>query len=144
MSSSVVAALLLSVAFLFGSQKDKKDGPPKVEGKPFVHPDGLKQWDMKLGTGKVAFGGMDVSVQYTGWLLNGKKFDSSLDRGEPYTFQLGARQVIKGWDEGVAGMKVGGKRRLEIPPDLAYGSRGMGEIPPNATLIFDIELVNVR
>lgn len=145
MSTAVIATFLLCVTFLFGSDKDKKEGPPKIEGKPTVLPDGLKIWDIKAGTGKTAIGGMDVSVHYTGWLTNGKKFDSSVDRDEPFTFQLGSRHVIKGWDEGIVGMKVGGKRRLEIPPDLGYGTRGTGRaIPPNATLIFDVELLDVR
>lgn len=138
------AALLLCVAFLFGSDK-KNEGPPKIDAKPSVLPDGLKMWDIKVGTGERAIGGEDVTVHYTGWLTNGKKFDSSVDRGEPFTFQLGAHHVIKGWDEGVAGMRVGGKRRLEIPPDLGYGARGAGrDIPPNSTLIFDVELLKVR
>jgi FKBP-type peptidyl-prolyl cis-trans isomerase len=98
-----------------------------------------------VGSGATAEKGQTVSVHYTGWLTNGKKFDSSLDRGQPFRFNLGAGQVIKGWDEGVAGMKVGGKRQLRIPPELGYGSRGAGGvIPPNATLIFDVELLGVR
>jgi len=121
-------------------------GPPPVSGKPVTTASGLKYWDTKVGTGTTATAGHKVVVHYTGWLTNGKKFDSSVDRKEPFTFQLGAGQVIKGWDEGVAGMKVGGKRRLEIPPDLGYGSRGVGGglIPPNSTLLFDVELLDVK
>lgn len=108
-------------------------------------PSGLKYVDQTVGTGDVAVVGKNVSVHYTGWLENGKKFDSSVDRGQPFSFPLGAGRVIKGWDEGVQGMKVGGKRKLTIPSDLGYGSRGAGGvIPPNATLIFDVELLGVR
>ena len=100
---------------------------------------------MKKGTGTEAVKGSNVTVHYTGWLTNGKKFDSSLDRNQPFQFTLGAGQVIRGWDEGVAGMRVGGKRQLRIPPELGYGARGAGNvIPPNATLIFDVELLAVR
>jgi FKBP-type peptidyl-prolyl cis-trans isomerase len=106
---------------------------------------GLKYVDQAVGTGDVAVAGKTVSVHYTGWLENGKKFDSSVDRGQPFSFPLGAGRVIKGWDEGVQGMKVGGKRKLTIPSDLGYGSRGAGGvIPPNATLIFDVELLGVH
>lgn len=110
--------------------------------------DGLKYTDTTVGTGATAEPGHTVTVHYTGWLdqngQHGKKFDSSLDRGQPFTFSLGAHQVIRGWDEGVAGMKVGGKRTLTIPPDLGYGAQGAGGvIPPNATLIFDVELLKV-
>ena len=108
-------------------------------------PSGLKYVDQVVGTGEAAVAGQNVSVHYTGWLENGKKFDSSVDRGQPFSFPLGAGRVIKGWDEGVQGMKVGGKRKLTIPSDLGYGSRGAGGvIPPNATLIFDVELLGVR
>ena len=106
---------------------------------------GLKYQDLKVGTGPEATPGKIVEVHYTGWLESGAKFDSSVDRQRPFTFRLGAGDVIKGWDEGVAGMKVGGKRKLTIPPDLGYGKRGAGEvIPPGATLIFEVELLGVR
>lgn len=106
---------------------------------------GLKYVDQVVGAGDVAVAGKTVSVHYTGWLENGKKFDSSVDRGQPFSFPLGAGRVIKGWDEGVQGMKIGGKRKLTIPSDLGYGSRGAGGvIPPNATLIFDVELLGVK
>ena len=110
--------------------------------------DGLKYTDSTVGTGAEATAGRKVTVHYTGWLDDngekGKKFDSSVDRGEPFSFTLGAHQVIRGWDEGVAGMKVGGKRTLVIPPALGYGARGAGGvIPPNATLMFDVELLKV-
>lgn len=118
--------------------------PTKVTGKPKTTASGLQYWDITVGTGATAAAGKTVKVHYTGWLTNGKKFDSSLDRGEPFAFSLGAGQVIKGWDEGVAGMKVGGKRQLRIPPELGYGARGAGNaIPPNSTLIFDVELLDV-
>jgi len=112
----------------------------------------LQVTDGRIGSGAAATSGKQVSVHYTGWLYDakaadrhGKKFDSSRDRGEPFSFKLGARQVISGWDQGVAGMKVGGTRTLVIPSDLAYGSGGAGGvIPPNATLVFDVELLDVR
>lgn len=109
---------------------------------------GLRYEDTKIGTGAEAVSGKTVVVHYTGWLDNGgekgKKFDSSVDRGDPFSFQLGAGRVIKGWDEGVAGMRVGGKRTLLIPAELGYGARGAGGvIPPNSSLIFEVELLNV-
>ena len=127
-----------------GAQTDTSS-PTKVEGKPKRAYTGLEYWDIQVGAGDTAVKGKQVRVHYTGWLTTGKKFDSSVDRGEPFAFQLGAGQVIKGWDEGVNGMKVGGKRQLRIPPDLAYGEGGAagGLIPPNATLIFDVELLEV-
>jgi FKBP-type peptidyl-prolyl cis-trans isomerase FkpA len=112
-------------------------------------PSGLRIIDVKRGTGPVPHAGQTVTVNYTGWLFvdgkKGKKFDSSLDRNEPFSFTLGQGQVIKGWDEGVATMHVGGKRTLIIPPDLGYGASGAGgDIPPGATLIFDVDLVGVK
>ena len=105
----------------------------------------LKIEDIVAGTGVEAVAGKNVTVHYTGTLTDGTKFDSSLDRGTPFTFTLGAGEVIKGWDQGVAGMKVGGKRKLTIPPSLGYGERGAGGvIPPNSTLIFEVELLKVE
>ena len=105
----------------------------------------LKIEDIKVGDGAVAEAGKQVSVHYTGTLTDGTKFDSSVDRKDPFTFSLGAGQVIKGWDEGVKGMKIGGKRKLTIPPSMGYGEAGAGGvIPPNATLIFDVELLDVK
>jgi FKBP-type peptidyl-prolyl cis-trans isomerase FkpA len=107
-------------------------------------PSGLKYDDLVVGTGGEAKVGQSVTVHYTGWLTDGKKFDSSKDRKDPFVFSLGAGRVIKGWDEGVQGMKVGGKRKLTIPPGLGYGPRGAGSvIPPNATLVFEVELLKV-
>jgi FKBP-type peptidyl-prolyl cis-trans isomerase len=116
----------------------------KVSGSPTTTPSGLQYWDIAAGTGATALPGTTVKVHYSGFLTTGAKFDSSRDRGEPFSFRLGAGQVIKGWDEGVAGMKVGGQRQLRIPPQLGYGAEGAGGvIPPNATLIFDVELLDV-
>jgi FKBP-type peptidyl-prolyl cis-trans isomerase FkpA len=115
------------------------------EEKPTVTASGLQYLELVKGSGREAHVGETASVHYTGWLKDGTKFDSSVDRGQPFQFRLGAGQVIKGWDEGVVGMKIGSKRKLIIPPDLGYGARGAGRvIPPNATLIFDVELLDLR
>ena len=118
---------------------------PKVDAAEWTKlPSGLEIWDAKEGTGDAAKPGGTVTVHYTGWLTNGTKFDSSKDRNDPFVFSLGRGQVIKGWDQGVTGMKVGGKRKLTIPPDLGYGARGAGGvIPPNATLLFEVELLGI-
>ncbi len=154
MKTFILIATLLGAASLLVSQttpahkavaKPAATGPTKVTGEPTKTASGLEYWDIKLGTGAVAESGHQVVVDYTGWLTNGKKFDSSVGTGKPFDFMLGAGQVIKGWDEGVAGMKVGGKRQLRIPPDLAYGEKGFSTvIPPNSTLIFDVRLVDVK
>ncbi len=105
---------------------------------------GLKYVDLKVGDGDIAEAGLTASVHYTGWLTDGTKFDSSVDRGQPFPFRIGAGQVIRGWDEGVKGMRIGGKRKLTIPPDMGYGANGYPPvIPANATLVFDVELLGL-
>jgi peptidylprolyl isomerase len=115
-------------------------------GSVVTTPSGLQYEDLVVGTGPMAARGTTAVVHYTGWLTNGTKFDSSKDRNEPFQFQVGSGQVIKGWDEGVSTMKVGGKRKLTIPSSLGYGSQGAGGgvIPPNATLVFEVELLEVK
>lgn len=136
--SSLMAIVVLTLSLGIG-------GSMAESSQEVTTPSGLKYVDQVVGTGEAAVAGQNVSVHYTGWLENGKKFDSSVDRGQPFSFPLGAGRVIKGWDEGVQGMKVGGKRKLTIPSDLGYGARGAGGvIPPNATLVFDVELLGVR
>lgn len=145
-----VAALALLM--MFGSSPDsvKAKSTPELPGEvtkelPRTTESGLRYIDMAEGDGSAAASGQTVTVHYTGYLLNGKKFDSSRDRDEPFEFQLGVGQVIKGWDEGVAGMKPGGKRKLIIPAALGYGARGAGGvIPPNAELVFDVELLKAE
>jgi FKBP-type peptidyl-prolyl cis-trans isomerase len=142
MSAANIAALAASVAALAATTA-------AAATVPVVLPGGTRATDIKVGTGAEAVPGQLVAVHYTGWLwldgMKGKKFDSSKDRGEPFVFPLGAGQVILGWDEGVAGMKVGGSRTLIIPPGAGYGEAGAGaDIPPNSTLIFEVELLAVQ
>jgi len=137
-------SIILGVATVVFGQGQNNASPTKVTGKPKSTASGVEYWDIVVGTGATAVAGKTVSVHYTGWLTNGKKFDSSIDHGQPFTFPLGAGSVIKGWDEGVQGMTVGGKRQLRVPPELGYGARGAGGvIPPNAILVFDVELLSV-
>ena len=120
-------------------------GPPAVSGEPTTTASGLQFIDVKVGSGASPQTGQTVVVHYTGWLTSGRKFDSSVDRGQPFSFVIGTGKVIKGWDEGVASMKVGGKRRLIIPPELGYGAGGYPPIiPANAQLIFDVELLEIK
>ena len=149
MKTLLLAIGIVGVGMFAAAQTAPKQsapsGPTKVTGPSTKTASGLEYWDTKVGTGPVAQSGQHVKVHYTGWLTNGKKFDSSVGTGKPFEFMLGAGQVIKGWDEGVAGMKVGGQRQLHIPPDLAYGPAGYPPvIPPNSALIFDVQLVEVK
>jgi FKBP-type peptidyl-prolyl cis-trans isomerase FkpA len=148
LTRSLVALVALgSMALMGGSSlAQDKDKEKKEEPKVITTTSGLKYQDLKVGDGPEAKKGDAVEVHYTGWLTDGKKFDSSVDRKKPFSFTLGAGMVIKGWDEGVAGMKVGGKRKLTIPPDLAYGKRGAGDglIPADATLVFEVELLKIK
>jgi FKBP-type peptidyl-prolyl cis-trans isomerases 1 len=136
----IVGVLLMSIGRPTVAQSEPTGSNAEVTTES-----GLKYIDLVVGSGRVAAAGNLVTVHYTGWLTNGSKFDSSVDRHDPFSFPIGSGKVIRGWDEGVAGMKVGGKRKLTIPPQLGYGSRGAGGvIPPNATLVFDVELLEVR
>lgn len=156
MKQSIIWLLVIGLMIMGCGQAEKKTeeqtaAPPPQEmmqaepGKTVITASGLNYVDLVVGDGAVAEAGKTVVVHYTGWLQDGTQFDSSKDRG-PFTFALGAGRVIAGWDEGVAGMKVGGKRRLIIPPHLGYGERGAGggRIPPNATLTFEVELLEVK
>ncbi len=156
----MIAAVLVAPALLFaqaGKWKDKRMNnirpgtfdkmgrPTKVTGDGLVTASGVKYWDVQIGEGNAATKGHTVKVHYTAWVENGKQFASSISDGGPPIFTLGVGQVIRGWEEGVEGMKVGGKRQLRIPPQLAYGAAGVPNlVPPNATLIFDVELIELQ
>jgi FKBP-type peptidyl-prolyl cis-trans isomerase len=132
------------LALLAWSGPTGAQDPPAVP-RLVITDSGLEYLDLAVGTGREAGPGDTATVHYTGWLENGTKFDSSHDHGKPFSFRVGAGQVIKGWDEGVTGMKVGGKRKLTVPPHLGYGGRGAGGvIPPNAKLTFEVELLGLR
>jgi len=146
------ATALSTTSGLLQAQVPAAPAASQTQSKTNAMPTTLQKIDVKQGTGAEAVSGRPVVVHYTGWLYDptkpeqkGQKFDSSRDRGQPFSFPLGGGRVIKGWDEGVAGMKTGGQRTLVIPPDMGYGARGAGGvIPPNATLIFDVELIEVK
>jgi FKBP-type peptidyl-prolyl cis-trans isomerase len=151
-TSFLIATVLIAALVLAQTATQKSTtarhsagGPTHVTGAPVTTASGLEYWNVKMGTGALAIPGKRVKVDYTGWLTNGKKFDSSVGTGHPFEFTLGNGEVIKGWDEGIAGMKVGGKRQLRIPPQLGYGERGYPPvIPPNSTLIFDVQLLGAE
>jgi FKBP-type peptidyl-prolyl cis-trans isomerase len=134
--------LLAAIAFLVFQSVNK---PSQTSSGATQSTSGLVIEDLVVGSGAQAQAGDTVSVNYTGWLVDGTKFDSSYDRNQPFEFTLGTKAVIAGWDQGVAGMQVGGKRKLTIPPELAYGSQGIsGVIPANATLVFEVELLEIK
>jgi len=149
----IAIAILLAASFVTAQTSTHKatpvrvpntNAPTKVTGDGVKADSGLQYWDIKVGSGTEAKSGDKVKVHYTGWFTSGKKFDSSVDARQPYTFTIGESHVIKGWHEGITGMKVGGKRQLRIPPELAYGETGYKDIiPPNSTLIFDVQLLAV-
>jgi len=150
--AAIAIILALTAVFVLAQSAPRKpatpntNSPTKVTGDGVKTSSGLIYWDIRVGNGEVAKEGSHVRVHYTGWLTTGKKFDSSVDSGKPFDFTIGNGEVIKGWEEGVSGMRVGGKRQLRIPPSLGYGSEGTpdGTIPPNATIIFDVQLLGVQ
>lgn len=146
MQKSLIALVGLVAALAWSTFGDAADKPGDgTLGKLNITDSGLEYIDLAVGTGREAGPGDTAMVDYTGWLEDGTKFDSSHDHGKPFSFRVGAGQVIKGWDEGVTGMKVGGKRKLMVPPHLGYGGRGAGGvIPPNAKLTFEVELLGLR
>jgi FKBP-type peptidyl-prolyl cis-trans isomerase len=146
---AVILALTAAFALAQGatgkSATPNTDAPTKVSGDGVKTDSGLQYWEIRIGNGDVAKEGSRVRVHYTGWLSTGKKFDSSVDGGKPFDFTIGNGEVITGWEEGITGMRVNGKRQLRIPPALGYGADGSPpDIPPNATLIFDIKLLGVQ
>jgi peptidylprolyl isomerase len=149
--AAIAVIFATTAAFVLAQSETKKsaapntDAPAKVSGNGVKTDSGLQFWDIRVGNGDVAKEGSHVRVHYTGWLTTGKKFDSSVDAGKPFDFTIGNGEVIKGWEEGVTGMRVNGKRQLRIPPGLGYGAEGSPpDIPPNATLIFDIKLLGAQ
>jgi FKBP-type peptidyl-prolyl cis-trans isomerase len=149
----IIIIALVALALWGRKAEAPTDGVPQevagettTQSQPFMITPGLQAEILKEGSGSPAKAGDTVSVHYTGWLTDGTKFDSSVDRGQPFVFPLGAGQVIAGWDQGVVGMKVGEKRKLTIAPELGYGANGAGGgvIPPNATLVFDVELLAIQ
>ena len=154
MNSFIRLMMIAAVIALAGCQPAAEESStvtPVAGTEENTRMDELQIIDIESGDGALAESGKNVVVHYTGWLYDaaaddnkGEKFDSSVDRNQPFQFALGAGMVIRGWDEGFAGMQVGGKRRLVIPPDMAYGERGVGPIPPNAVLLFDVELLDVQ
>jgi peptidylprolyl isomerase len=148
LAGALVATLLAGCSATSDPPALEAKSDVKSEGAIFSHASGLKISDVKAGTGAVPKAGQTCVMHYTGWLYQsgkkGAKFDSSVDRGQPFEFRIGKGEVIKGWDEGVATMKVGGKRTLIIPPDLAYGPVSRTGIPPHSTLLFEVELLDVK
>ena len=147
--ASPVKLVLFAAILAFAGLSSSTEAPAQIGGRPVTTSSGLQINDVKVGTGASPKTGQTCVMHYTGWLyVDGKKaakFDSSVDRGQPFEFPIGTGRVIKGWDEGVASMKVGGKRELIIPASLGYGARGAGGvIPPNATLIFEVELLDIK
>jgi FKBP-type peptidyl-prolyl cis-trans isomerase FkpA len=144
-SIAVIGLIIGSIIVLRGGGPTKSSASPTPSVAASASPAGtLTSTDEVVGTGDEAVAGKTVTVNYVGTLTDGTKFDSSYDRNQPFDFQLGGGQVIKGWDQGVVGMKVGGKRKLVIPPDLGYGAQANGKIPANSTLIFEVELLGVK
>jgi peptidylprolyl isomerase len=149
MFMSRIALRLVGAAFLLALAAAPKSDGAFAAASEITTPSGLRMTDIRVGKGPQPEAGQTVTVNYTGWLFEngkkGKKFDSSFDRKQPFSFVLGHMRVIKGWDEGVSTMRVGGKRTLIIPPELGYGSEGAGgDIPPNATLLFEVELLSAK